>query len=43
MAQLRLKRVDPNGTLSKYIDPWRIIGSIVYPAAEVIAPGVVSD
>jgi 2-dehydropantoate 2-reductase len=36
-----LKSVDPTGVSSRYIDSWRIIGSIVYPAAEVVTPGVV--
>jgi 2-dehydropantoate 2-reductase len=37
----RLESVDPGGQLAGQIDPRRIIGSIVYPAAELIAPGVV--
>ncbi len=36
-----LESVDPGGVLAKAIDPARVIGSIVYPAAELIAPGVV--
>ncbi|MBA2351255.1 MAG: 2-dehydropantoate 2-reductase, partial [Burkholderiales bacterium] len=33
--------VDPEGILSKCIEVERLIGCIVYPAAELIAPGVV--
>ncbi|MGH8719548.1 MAG: 2-dehydropantoate 2-reductase, partial [Burkholderiales bacterium] len=33
--------VDPNGILAETIEVERIIGCIVYPAAELIAPGVV--
>jgi 2-dehydropantoate 2-reductase len=36
-----LKSVDPTGAAALHIDPWRIIGSVVYPAAEVVSPGVV--
>jgi 2-dehydropantoate 2-reductase len=36
-----LKSVDPTGAAARHVEPWRIIGSVVYPAAEVIAPGVV--
>ena len=32
---------DPDGTISKHIDPRRVVGSVVYPAAELVAPGVV--
>jgi 2-dehydropantoate 2-reductase len=37
----QLRSVDPNGTLWQQIGPERVIGSVVYPAAELIAPGVV--
>ncbi|MGH8717703.1 MAG: 2-dehydropantoate 2-reductase, partial [Burkholderiales bacterium] len=37
----RLESVDPNGILAETIEVERIIGCIVYPAAELIAPGVV--
>jgi 2-dehydropantoate 2-reductase len=41
-AQSRqLDSVDPHGTLWQHIGPERVIGSVVYPAAELIAPGVV--
>jgi 2-dehydropantoate 2-reductase len=32
---------DPDGDLSTYIENERIIGTVVYPASELIAPGVV--
>lgn len=37
----QLDSVDPEGTLWRHIGPQRVIGSVVYPAAELIAPGVV--
>lgn len=37
----QLDSVDPEGTLWQHIGPDRVIGSVVYPAAELIAPGVV--
>jgi 2-dehydropantoate 2-reductase len=36
-----LSSVDPDGALAAGIEPGRIIGSIVYPAAELVEPGVV--
>ncbi|MDO9316395.1 MAG: 2-dehydropantoate 2-reductase [Burkholderiaceae bacterium] len=36
-----LSSVDPDGAIARYIDPERVIGSVVYPAAEVVEPGVV--
>ena len=36
-----LASVDPDGALAAGIEVERIIGSIVYPAAELVAPGVV--
>lgn len=36
-----LDSVDPGGRLASHIEPERIIGSVVYPAAELVAPGVV--
>ena len=36
-----LESVDPGGRLAAAIEPERIIGSIVYPAAELLEPGVV--
>ncbi len=32
---------DPDGSIGRHIDPNRIIGSVVYPAAELVSPGVV--
>jgi 2-dehydropantoate 2-reductase len=37
----RLVTLDPTGILSKKIHAGRIIGCVVYPAAAVIAPGVI--
>ena len=37
----RLETCDPTGEISAAIDPARIIGCVVYPAGEVVAPGVV--
>ena len=36
-----LNSVDPDGALAAAIEPERIIGSVVYPAAELVEPGVV--
>ena len=36
-----LVSVDPDGSLASGIEVERIIGSVVYPAAELVAPGVV--
>ncbi|MBL8377489.1 MAG: 2-dehydropantoate 2-reductase [Burkholderiales bacterium] len=33
--------VDPSGAIARAIDPRRIIGCVVYPAAEIAAPGVI--
>ena len=38
---LALQSVDPGGVLASSIDPAHIIGGVVYPAAELTAPGVV--
>ena len=32
---------DPDGSIGRHIDADRIIGSVVYPAAELVSPGVV--
>ncbi|MGC8524978.1 MAG: 2-dehydropantoate 2-reductase [Acidibrevibacterium sp.] len=37
----RVETVDPEGTLWDLLPPSRVIGCVVYPAAEVIAPGVI--
>lgn len=36
-----LESVDPGGRIAAAIEPERVIGSIVYPAAELVRPGVV--
>jgi len=36
-----LESVDPGGEIAARIEPWRVVGSVVYPAAELVAPGVV--
>jgi 2-dehydropantoate 2-reductase len=37
----RLQTLDPDGSLAEQIEPERLIGGIVYPATELVAPGVV--
>ncbi|RWD60369.1 MAG: 2-dehydropantoate 2-reductase [Mesorhizobium sp.] len=37
----RLNAVDPGGTIWQRIGPERVIGSVVYPAVEVDAPGLI--
>jgi 2-dehydropantoate 2-reductase len=37
----RLDSVDPGGRIAAHIEPERVIGSVVYPAAELVQPGVV--
>ena len=37
----KLESVDPGGVIDAHIAPERVIGSVVYPAAELVAPGVV--
>jgi len=36
-----LESVDPQGRIAAQIEPERIVGSVVYPAAELVEPGVV--
>jgi 2-dehydropantoate 2-reductase len=36
-----VKSADPDGSIAKAIDPARVVGSVVYPAAVLEAPGVV--
>lgn len=36
-----VRSADPEGMIARAIDPARIIGSVVYPAANLIEPGVV--
>lgn len=37
----QVKTVDPDGVLRDGIDPHRILGTIAYPAAEIVEPGVI--
>ena len=37
----QLASVDPGGRIAAAIEPERVIGSVVYPAAELVSPGVV--
>src|SRR6201747_1851703 len=37
----KLESLDPSGVLTKNIDPNRLIGCVVYPAAAATAPGVI--
>ena len=37
----RVRSVDPDGLIGKHIPCERVIGCVVYPAAELVAPGVV--
>jgi 2-dehydropantoate 2-reductase len=41
LAGTRLLSVDPTGLATDYIPASRVIGSVVYPASELVAPGVV--
>lgn len=36
-----IRAVDPDGRIGRYIEADRIVGCVVYPAAEVVEPGVV--
>ena len=36
-----LKAIDPDGKIWKTIDPKRAIGCVVYPAAEIMSPGII--
>lgn len=38
----RLKSVDPDGSVWENLHPRRAIGCIVYPAAEIVEPGVIN-
>jgi 2-dehydropantoate 2-reductase len=40
-AGYRMRTTDPDGTIARNIDAARIVGCVVYPAGELIAPGVV--
>jgi 2-dehydropantoate 2-reductase len=41
LAGTRVTSVDPNGLIGEHIPCERVIGCVVYPAAEMISPGVV--
>jgi 2-dehydropantoate 2-reductase len=36
-----VESVDPGGVVSRHLPPERVVGCVVYPAAEVVAPGVI--
>jgi len=36
-----VRSVDPQGDLARLVPPERILGCVVYPAAELVAPGVI--
>jgi 2-dehydropantoate 2-reductase len=40
-AGTQVKSVDPDGQIERYIPCERVIGCVVYPAAELVAPGVI--
>jgi len=37
----QVRAADPDGTIARNIDPARVIGSVVYPATNLVAPGVI--
>ena len=41
LAGTQVKSVDPNGSLSAKIPADKVLGCVVYPASELVAPGVV--
>jgi len=41
LAGSRIRSVDPSGSIAENIPCERVIGCVVYPAAELIAPGVI--
>ncbi len=36
-----LQRVDPDGIITRWIDPSSVVGCVAYPAAELVSPGIV--
>jgi 2-dehydropantoate 2-reductase len=40
-AGYRMRTTDPDGVIAANIDPARIVGCVVYPAGEIVAPGVI--
>jgi 2-dehydropantoate 2-reductase len=43
LAGHRLQSVDPSGVIAEMISPERVIGCVVYPASELLAPGVIGN
>jgi 2-dehydropantoate 2-reductase len=41
LADTRVRSVDPDGSIGEHIPAERVIGCVVYPAAELIAPAVI--
>jgi 2-dehydropantoate 2-reductase len=41
LADMVLESVDPGGVLSSAFEPSRVVGCVVYPAAEIVEPGVI--
>jgi 2-dehydropantoate 2-reductase len=37
----RLESVDPGGVIAEHLEIRRVVGSVIYPASELVAPGVV--
>jgi len=36
-----VRAADPDGAIARHIDPARVIGSVVYPATNLVAPGII--
>jgi 2-dehydropantoate 2-reductase len=41
LAGTRVRSVDPSGLIARHIPCERVIGCVVYPAAELVSPGVI--
>jgi 2-dehydropantoate 2-reductase len=41
LSEARLESVDPSGVIAQHLPRARVVGSVVYPATRVVAPGVV--
>jgi 2-dehydropantoate 2-reductase len=41
LAETRVQSVDPTGSIGRNIPAQRVIGCVVYPATELVAPGVI--
>lgn len=37
----RIESVDPGGVIAAHLEVDRVVGSIIYPASEIVAPGVI--